>query len=41
MADMFGLPDDWDVLTVIALGEPGDVAPAAPPRRKDNAVWLD
>jgi nitroreductase len=41
MADLFGLPDDWDVLTVVAVGEPSEVPPASPPRRPDDSVWLD
>ena len=41
IAELLGLPDDWDVLTVVAIGWPGEVPPAAPPRRSDDAVWLD
>ena len=41
IADLLGLPDDWDVLTVLAVGWPGDVPPAAPAHRTDDAVWLD
>lgn len=41
IAELIDLPKDWDVLTVIALGKPGDVPPKAPPRRTDDAVWLD
>lgn len=41
IADLLGLPEDWDVLTVIALGVPGEVPAAAPPHRADNSVWLD
>ncbi|MDR3686318.1 MAG: nitroreductase family protein [Coriobacteriia bacterium] len=41
IAELLGLPDDWDVLTVVAIGWPGEVPPAAPPHRADDAVWLD
>jgi nitroreductase len=41
IADLLGLPEDWDVLTIVAVGEPGDVPPAAPPHRADDTVWFD
>jgi nitroreductase len=41
IADFLGLPEDWEVLTIVALGYPGDMPPRAPERRTDDAVWLD
>jgi nitroreductase len=41
IAELIGLPEDWDVLTVIAIGKPGEVPAKAPARRTDDAVWLD
>ena len=41
MAQLLGVPDDMDVITIVALGYPTDVPPAAPPKREDIAVWLD
>ena len=41
IADLLGLPDDWDVLTIIAIGKPGSVPPRAPSRRADDTVWSD
>jgi len=41
IADLLGVPEDWDVLTVVAVGHPADVPPAAPDRRPDDTVWLD
>ena len=41
IADLLGVPKDWEVLSVIAVGHPADVPPAAPARRPDDTVWLD
>jgi nitroreductase len=41
IADLLGLPEHWDVLTVVALGEPGESHIAPPKHRVDNTVWLD
>lgn len=41
IADLLGLPDDWDVLTVVAVGVSSDVPPVSPARRTDDTVWLD
>jgi nitroreductase len=41
IADYLGLPDDWEVLTIVALGYPGEGEAAAHERRTDDAVWLD
>lgn len=41
IADLLQLPDNWDVLTIIALGHPGTLPPRAPARRADDTVWLD
>lgn len=39
MRDVIGLSSDETIATIIALGYPGDVPPAAPPRREDITVW--
>lgn len=41
IAELLKLPDDWDVLTIIAVGWPGEAPPAAPAHRPSDAVWLD
>ena len=41
IADLLGVPEEWEVLSVIAVGHPTDVLPAAPARRPDDTVWLD
>jgi nitroreductase len=42
IADMLGLPDDWDVITLIAVGNPGEeITPQHRERRTDDTVWLD
>lgn len=41
MAELLGVPDGKSVVTVIALGYPSEVPPAAPEKRADIAVWLD
>lgn len=41
IADLLGVPEDWDVLMVIAVGKPSDAPAAAPARRPDDTVWLD
>ena len=41
IAELLGLPDDWDVLTVVAVGKPAAHESAAPARHADDSVWLD
>jgi nitroreductase len=41
IAELLGLPEDWDVLTVVAIGWPSAVPAAAPEHRAGDAVWLD
>jgi len=41
IAELLGLPEDWDVLTVVAIGWPGEAPPAAPQHRQADVVWLD
>jgi nitroreductase len=41
MADLLGLPPGQSIILIVAVGYPGDVPPAAPPKRHDTAVWLD
>jgi nitroreductase len=41
IAELLELPDDWDVLTIVAVGWPGDAPPVAPEHRSSDAVWLD
>jgi nitroreductase len=41
LADKLGLPEDWEILTVIAVGFPGSNPPLAPAHSADVAVWLD
>lgn len=41
IGDLLGLAEDWEVLTVVAVGWPSDVPPAAPSHRPGDAVWLD
>ncbi len=41
MADLLGLPAGQSIILIVAVGYPGDVPPAAPPKRHDTAVWLD
>ena len=41
IADFLQLPGAHVVLTVIAVGFPGDVPPAAPRHETDVAIWLD
>jgi nitroreductase len=41
IAELLGLPDDWDVLTIVAVGFPGGAPAAAPAHRPSTAVWLD
>jgi len=41
IAELLELPEDWDVLTIIAIGWPGEGPPAAPEHRAGGVVWLD
>ena len=41
IADLLGVPEEWEVLSVVAIGHPADVPPAAPARRPDDTVWFD
>ena len=41
IADLLQLPGAHVVLTVIAVGFPGEVPPAAPRHETDVAIWLD
>lgn len=41
MAALLGVPEDQEIVTIIALGYPTDVPPAAPPKRTDVALWFD
>jgi len=41
MAELLHLADEEAVITVIALGWPSDMVPAAPEHNPDIAVWLD
>jgi len=40
MAELLNLPAEESVVFIVAVGYPGDVPPAAPPKRTDTAVWL-
>jgi nitroreductase len=41
IAALLGVPDDWEVLTVVAVGFPADSPAVAPVRKLDDTVWLD
>jgi nitroreductase len=41
MAELLGLPAEQSIVSVVAVGYPGNVPPAAPARRPETAVWLD
>ena len=41
IAALLGIPEDWDVLTVIAVGLPAESPAVAPAGRPDDTVWLD
>ena len=41
MAELLGLSDRESVVTVIAVGWPSDVPPAAPEHDPNAAIWLD
>jgi coenzyme F420-0:L-glutamate ligase/coenzyme F420-1:gamma-L-glutamate ligase len=41
MAELLGLPAEQSVVTIVAVGYPGDAQTATPPRRSDTAVWFD
>lgn len=38
---LLGVADDHTIVSVIALGHPGEIPPALPPKREDIADWLD
>lgn len=41
LSEFFGLDAERDIISIIALGYPSDVPPAAPPKNGDIADWLD
>ncbi len=41
LAALLGIPDDDEIVTIIALGYPGEEPPAAPPHKADVATFLD
>lgn len=41
MAELLGVPQDMEVISVMAIGHPAEVPPALPEKRSDIAVWLD
>lgn len=41
LATAIGLPDGWGILTVVAVGLPGDVSPRPQERRADDTVWFE
>lgn len=41
MAELLGVPEEQEIISIVALGYPGSVPPASPPKRADVAVWLD
>jgi nitroreductase len=41
MAELLGVPEGSEVVSVIALGYPSDVPTASPEKREHIAVWLD
>jgi coenzyme F420-0:L-glutamate ligase/coenzyme F420-1:gamma-L-glutamate ligase len=41
IAGLLGLPPEQNIITIVAVGYPGEVPPAAPERRTDTAVWFD
>ena len=41
IAEYLHLPDDQRIVTIVAIGWPGAVPPAAPEHREDVAVWLE
>jgi coenzyme F420-0:L-glutamate ligase / coenzyme F420-1:gamma-L-glutamate ligase len=41
IAHLLGLPAEQSIVTIVAVGYPGEVPPAAPSRNAETAVWLD
>jgi nitroreductase len=41
IAEALGIPEDWSILTVVALGKPGRTRPIEQQRRPDDTVWLE
>jgi nitroreductase len=41
IAELLCLPPEQSIITIVAVGHPGEVPPAAPQQRRDTAVWLD
>jgi nitroreductase len=41
LATALGLPDGWEILTVVAIGKPGEDEPKAQERRADDTVWFE
>lgn len=41
MAELLGLPSEQSIVTIVAVGYPGEAPPAAPEKRSDTAVWFD
>jgi nitroreductase len=41
IAELLGLPPEQSIVTIVAVGYPGDTPSVSPPRRSDTAVWFD
>lgn len=41
LAAAIGLPDGWGILTLVAVGLPGDALPKPQERRPDDTVWFE
>jgi len=41
LAELLGVPEDDEIVTIIALGYPGEEPPASPPHKADVATFLD